>query len=91
MTEVRHVFTYLGPNEVAEGFYTYDGAMVTMVFANGEPVKLDQSAVTEQAAPAHVEAAAKRLTKRIRKALLGDFVPGFEKGRRLDYRKERFA
>lgn len=89
MTSVRSVFTYLGPNQVAEGFYTFDGSTLQMTFANGEPVLLDDHPVTETVEPAQVEAVAKRLTRRIRKAMLGEKVDGFS--RALTYEREAFA
>jgi hypothetical protein len=45
--------------------------------------------VTETVAPEHVEAIAKKLTKRIRKAFRGETVEGF--GRALTYENERFV
>jgi hypothetical protein len=33
--EIRRVISYLGPDQVAEGFYTFDGVTLRMVFANG--------------------------------------------------------
>lgn len=86
---IRRVVCYLGPDQVAEGFYTYDGVIVRMVFDNGVPVILDDEPVTENVAPDLVEAVAKRLTKRIRKAFRGETVEGF--GRRLQYEREVFA
>lgn len=87
---VRRVFSYLGPDQVAEGFYTFDGTTLQMVFANGDPVELDGDPVTETGfAPDLVEAIAKRLTRRIRKALRGETVEGF--GRRIAYEDEVFV
>lgn len=88
-TEIRRVFTYLGPDQVAEGFYTFDGATLQMVFANGEPVILDEEPVTETVAPEQAEAVAKGLTRRIRKAFRGEIVEGF--GRALNYEREVFV
>lgn len=87
--QIRRVICYLGPDQVAEGFYTYDGTTVRMVFANGEPVALEDEPVTETVGPDLAEAVAKRLTKRIRKAFRGEIVEGF--GRRLQYEREVFA
>lgn len=78
-SEVKHVFAYLGPDQVAEGFYTFDGSTLRMVFANGEPVMLDEEPVTETVEPDQVEAVAKRLTKRIRKTFRGEIVEGFSR------------
>lgn len=88
---VRSVFTYLGPDQVSEGFYIYEAATRTlrMVFADGQPVMLDDEPVTETVDPQHAEAVAKRLTRRIRKALRGEVVEGFS--RRLTYENEVFA
>jgi hypothetical protein len=79
--QVRRVFITLGPNRVEEGFYTFGGGVVTMVYANGEPVLMDDDEpFTATAAPDMVEPVARALTKRIRKWALGDSVPGFERG-----------
>jgi hypothetical protein len=86
---IRRVFSYLGPDQVAEGFYTFDGATLRMVFANGEPVVLDDEPVTETVTPEHAEAVAKKLTKRIRKTLRGETVEGFS--RALTYEREVFV
>lgn len=67
----------------------FDGSILTMVFANGEPVLLDDEPVTEAVAPEHVEAVAKKLTRRIRKTFRGEIVEGF--GRVLAYEREVFA
>ena len=90
MTIVRHVNIQLTPEKIAEGFYTYDGETITMVKRDGSPVLIDELPVTEASHPDHVTITAKRLTRNIRKALLGDSVPGFEK-RRLDYVHEGIA
>lgn len=89
MTAIRRVFSYLGPDQVAEGFYTFDGETLHMVFANGEPVILDEEPVTATVTEQHVEAVAKQLTRRIRKAFRGEIVEGF--GRKLSYEREAFA
>lgn len=90
MTTVRYVAVQLTPDSIAEGFYTYDGETITMVKRDGSPVFIDDQPVTENSHPDHVTIAAKRLTRKIRTALLGDFVPGFEK-RRLEYSHEGIA
>jgi hypothetical protein len=90
VTTVRCVNVQLTPDSIIPGFYTYDGETVTMVYQNGDPVLLDETPVTEKAHPDHVTITAKRLTRKIRRALLGDAVPGFEK-RRLDYHFEGIA
>lgn len=90
MTTVRCVNVLLTPDSIAEGFYTYDGETVTMVKRDGSPVLLDEKPVTETSHPDHVTLTAKRLTRNIRKALLGDSVAGFEK-RRLEYNHEGIA
>lgn len=85
--EVKSVFCYLGPDQVAEGFYKFDGGTVTMMttYDDGDwtPLLLDDEPVTERATPETVVAVAKILTKRIRKALRGETVEGF--GRRIEY------
>lgn len=88
-SDILRVVSYLGPDQVAEGFYTFDGATLRMVFANGEPVILDDEPVTETVVPVHAEAVAKKLTRRIRKAFRGETVEGF--GRRLAYENEVFV
>lgn len=89
MTDVRRVITYLGLDHVAEGFYTYDGETLRMVFGNGVPVMLNDEPVTERVAPEQVEGVAKRLTRRIRKTFRGEVVEGF--GRPLNYEREVFV
>ena len=90
MTTVRCVNVLLTQDSIAQGFYTYDGETVTMVKRDGSPVLIDEQPVTEDSHPDHVTITAKRLTRNIRKALLGDSVPGFEK-RRLEYSHEGIA
>jgi hypothetical protein len=84
---IRSVFAYLGPDQVVEGFYTFDGKTVTMMGDDGKgsrvPMMLDDEPVSERATPETAVAIAKVLTKRIRKALRGETVEGF--GRRIDY------
>lgn len=92
-TEIRHVISYLGPDQVTEGFYTFDGVTLTMMGSddkgNWSPMILDEEPVSEKVAPEQVEAVAKKLTRRIRKALRGETVEGF--GRALNYEREVFA
>lgn len=94
MSDIRHVFTYLGPDHVAEGFYIFDGETLTMMGDDGKgnwsPILMDDGeTVTETVAPEHVEAVAKKLTKRIRKSFRGETVEGF--GRALSYEIEAFV
>jgi hypothetical protein len=92
-SEIRRVVSYLGPNQVAEGFYTFDGSTLTMMGDDGKgnwsPMFLDEEPVTETVTPEHAEAVAKKLTRRIRKAFRGETVEGF--GRALTYEREAFA
>jgi hypothetical protein len=91
-SKIHRVVSYLGPNQIAEGFYTFDGSTLRMVFANGEPVILEDEPMTETlpiCSAEHVEAVAKKLTKRIRRAFRSEQVEGF--GRVLEYEKESFA
>ena len=91
MTTIRSVNVLLTQDSIAVGFYTYDGETVTMVKRDGSPALIDNDQpVTEACHPDHVTITAKRLTRNIRKALLGDSVPGFEK-RRLEYSHEGIA
>jgi hypothetical protein len=85
-SEIHRVFSYLGPDHVAEGFYTFDGVTLQMVYANGEPFLLDDMPVTETVSPEMVEAVAKKLTKRIRKLASGSSVPGFGRGESIGAR-----
>lgn len=93
--EVRRVVTYLGPDQIAEGFYTYAAETQTLTMmgddgaGNWSAFVLDDGPVTETVAPEHVEAVAKKLTRRIRKTLRGEVVEGF--GRRLNYEHEVFV
>lgn len=91
--EIRRVVSYLGTDQIAEGFYTFDGTTLTMMGDDGKgnwsPIVLDDEPVTETVAPEQAEAVAKRLTRRIRKAFRGETVEGF--GRALTYEREVFA
>lgn len=86
---IHRVFITLGPDRVEEGFYILDGDKITMTYANGEPVLMDEDEpVTATAAPNMVEPVARALTKRIRKWALGASVPGFERGASIGGRNE---
>jgi hypothetical protein len=92
-SDIHRVVSYLGPDQITEGFYTFDGSTVTMMCDDGKgnwsPMTLGDTPVTETVAPEHVEAVAKKLTRRIRKAFRGEIVEGF--GRRLTYENEAFV
>lgn len=90
MTDIKRVFISTGPDRVQEGFYTLDGDKITMVYANGEPVMMDEGEpVTATAAPHMIEPIARALTKKIRKWAIGDSVPGFGRGESIDGRTDR--
>lgn len=95
-SEIRRVVSYLGPDQIAEGFYTFDGSTLTMMGDDGKgnwsPIVLDGENVTETlpgSSPDQAEAVAKKLTKRIRRAFRGELVEGFS--RALTYENESFA
>lgn len=79
MPEIHYVQAQIGKNRVAEGFYTIDSGVLTMVFSDGLPVLLpDGSRVTHQLTDGEVpKAVAQRLTVQVRKALVGGAVDGF--------------
>lgn len=93
MTEIRSVITYLGPDQVAQGFYTLAGDKLTMMGDDGRgkwsPMILDDEPVTATVTLEHAEAVAKMLTRRIRKAFRGETVENFS--RALSYEKEAFV
>ncbi len=88
MSDVKRVFVTLGPDRVQEGFYTFDGDQITMVYANGEPLVMDEVPVTATATPDTVEPIARMLTRRIRKWALGNSVPGFGRGESIGGRSQ---
>lgn len=95
MSEIRRVLCYITPDRVAEGFYTFDGETIMMMGDDGNgkwsPVLVDDEPVTERVTPENVVAVAKVLTKRIRKAFLGEQVEGFGRGHRIEYSNEGIA
>ncbi len=78
MREVHHVNVQIGTNRIVEGFYTIEDGVLTMTFADGEPVKLDgltfQKAIQPGDKPHQV---AGYLTKEIRRLTIGEVVEGF--------------
>lgn len=90
MTDVRRVFITLGPDRVEEGFYTLDGDKITMTYANGVPLLMDDDEpVTATATPDMIEPVARALTRRIRGWALGGSVPGFGRGESISGRTAR--
>lgn len=91
--EIRRVFASISPDQVAEGFYTFDGSTLTMMGDDGKgnwtPIALDEEPVTATCTADLAEAVARRLTKRIRKVFRGELVEGFS--RALKYENEAFA
>lgn len=89
MTDVKRiihqVIVHLGPNRIAEGYYTIDGDTLTMTFDDGSPVLLaDGSKVTHEITPeTNVKGLAAVLAGQVRRELLNELVPGFS--RDLDY------
>jgi hypothetical protein len=86
VTTIRGVTIQLTPDSVAEGFYTYDGETVTMVKRDGSPADIDDEPVTEASHPDHVTTVARRLTRKIRKSLMGGTPEGFGAGESVRYR-----
>ena len=90
MTDIKRVFITLGPDRVQEGFYTLAGDKITMVYANGEPVMIDEDeGVTATAAPNMIEPVARALTRKIRTWAIGGSVPGFGRGESIGDRTMR--
>ncbi len=79
MPEIHYVQTQIGRNRVAEGFYTLEAELLTMVYNDGEPVILeDGSRVMHRLQPEdNARKIAGALTIKIRKALMGERVEGF--------------
>jgi hypothetical protein len=79
MFRMRHVFAQITPDQVAEGFYVIRENTITMVYGDGNPVQLDDAPVTAKIPPGgNPDSIARVLTKRIRKALRGEKVEGFD-------------
>jgi len=87
VSEIKTVFAQLTPDRVVEGFYKFDGEIITMMGNDGEgnwiPMVLDDEVVSHKATPEHAVSIAAMLTKRIRKALRNELVEGFH--RPLEY------
>lgn len=77
---MRMVTAFVGPNQVAEGFYKVEGNTLTMLRRDGEPILIDENTVTKELSPgSNAEQVAKFLTKKIRKARRGERVEGFDR------------
>lgn len=76
MTEVRVVYVQLKPDQVTEGYYTVNGDKLVMTFADGSPVDADRFCHTFKDGE-NAKQIAGRLTKLVRKSLLGELVDGF--------------
>jgi hypothetical protein len=71
-----------GPDQVCEGFYVVERNVLTMVDGEtGDAISLDgETTVSAKLNPdSNADQIAKLLTKRIRKALRGDAVEGFDR------------
>ena len=81
MSDFRQVFVTLGENHVIRGFYTVKGNVLTMTYGpNGNPVLLDDAPVTVKLLQnSNPDAIARQLTKKIRRALRGERVEGFDR------------
>lgn len=79
MPEVHYVQAQIGHNRVAEGFYTVENGVLTMVYNDGEPVRLEDGSRVEHTLRPDENArkVAGRLTVKVRKALMGETVEGF--------------
>jgi hypothetical protein len=78
MLKVYVATAQLTPERVIEGFYTLDGDELIMTYADGSPVMLNDGQVKRKLTIGEdARVVASRLTKEIRKAMLGDIVPGF--------------
>lgn len=78
MRDVHHINVQIGPNRIVEGFYTLENDVLTMTFADGEPVMLDgfsfERTIQQGEKPHQV---AGYLTKQIRQLTIGEVVEGF--------------
>jgi len=79
LPDIKYVTSYIGPNQICEGFYTLEDGLITMVRPDASPVKMeDDSLVQHQLKTGeNEEAIAKILTKKIRAHFRGDTVDGF--------------
>ncbi len=78
MPEILGVIAQLSPDRVIEGFYTVEDGMLTMVYGNGDPVLvMDEKVQHRLAEGENPRVIAGRLTKQIRKRLIGETVDGF--------------
>jgi hypothetical protein len=76
--EVHHVNVHLSANRIVEGFYTLTDGILTMTFADGEPVLLDEAIVQRTLQPGDKpHQVAGYLTKQIRRSMIGEQVEGF--------------
>ena len=77
---IKRVLAQISETQVAEGFYTLKGNRLTMVWPDGKPVELDDVPVTaEISSNLNPDAVARKLTKKIRTALRGERVEGFDR------------
>lgn len=85
---IRRVLAQISETQVAEGFYTVKGNVLTMVWwPDGEPIEIDDAPVTAKiSSKSNPDTIARILTKRIRKSLRGERVEGFD--RVIDYSRD---
>ena len=80
MPEIHHCTAQISPDQICEGHYTLENGVLTMVYANGEPVELPTGPVTHAMRPDDdALCVAKVLTKEVRSKLRGEIVPGFSR------------
>lgn len=78
MPEVHYVTVQIGENRIIEGFYTIDGNEITMTYADGTPVLLNNEKVQMKLSEGNTpRQLAGRMTREIRRSLVGETVEGF--------------
>ncbi len=87
---IKQVNCYIGPNQISEGFYTIDDSKIAMVYLDGQPVMINDTAVEHFLRDGeNEETIAKMLTRRIRSHFRGSSVEGFD--RQLEYPRTSVA
>lgn len=79
--DFKQVFVTLSENHVVRGFYVIRNGVLTMTHGpNGKPVMLDDAPVNVKLLQnSNPDAIARQLTKKIRKAMRGVRVEGFDR------------
>jgi hypothetical protein len=76
MSDVQTVIVQISPDQITEGYYIVDGETLIMTYADGTPADADHHRHKLRAGDdPHVIAGL--MTKKVRSALLGETVPGF--------------